>query len=234
MDRQAHLVDDSIGITSLAIVGSVFAVSVILFTLRIYVRVIPIISSMVPTILPRVHFCCLWIGSSQRLCIPGEQHFDTALSLRNRNRGLMGFCSGKNLHRIPPFDALYMPYWCQSHHLEHDCTSSRSSDCYRSFDTAPMPPHPGNMGTCPRCTMSEYQSHAGWWLSLHSHHLARAAGASSLNEKKGYTSRVKMIGMRKLEDLVLAARQKASEPEKENRTRSRANPKNQCLRPVQM
>ncbi|KAH6953925.1 hypothetical protein BKA56DRAFT_681699 [Ilyonectria sp. MPI-CAGE-AT-0026] len=54
MDRQAHLVDDSIGITSLAIVGSVFAVSVILFTLRIYVRVIPIISSMVPTILPRV------------------------------------------------------------------------------------------------------------------------------------------------------------------------------------
>ncbi|KAM5358814.1 hypothetical protein ACJZ2D_014955 [Fusarium nematophilum] len=41
MDQQAHLVDDSIGITSLAIVGSVFAVSVILFTLRIYVRVIP-------------------------------------------------------------------------------------------------------------------------------------------------------------------------------------------------
>ncbi|KAH7153513.1 hypothetical protein EDB81DRAFT_758458 [Dactylonectria macrodidyma] len=41
MDRQAHLVDDSIGITSLAIVGSVFGVSVVLFMLRIYVRVIP-------------------------------------------------------------------------------------------------------------------------------------------------------------------------------------------------
>ncbi|KAH6952548.1 hypothetical protein BKA56DRAFT_504930 [Ilyonectria sp. MPI-CAGE-AT-0026] len=41
MDRQAPLVDDSIGITSLAIVGSIFAVSVILYILRIYVRVIP-------------------------------------------------------------------------------------------------------------------------------------------------------------------------------------------------
>lgn len=41
MDRQAHLVDDSIGLPSLAIVGSMFAVSVILYMLRIYIRVIP-------------------------------------------------------------------------------------------------------------------------------------------------------------------------------------------------
>ncbi|CRK23755.1 hypothetical protein BN1723_000904 [Verticillium longisporum] len=41
MDRQAHLVDDSIGLPSLAIVGSIFGVSVILYMLRIYIRVIP-------------------------------------------------------------------------------------------------------------------------------------------------------------------------------------------------
>ncbi|KAL6409174.1 hypothetical protein AUP68_05545 [Ilyonectria robusta] len=41
MDQQAHLVNDSIGIRALAIVGSIFAVSVILYMLRIYVRVIP-------------------------------------------------------------------------------------------------------------------------------------------------------------------------------------------------
>ncbi|KAH6981630.1 hypothetical protein BKA56DRAFT_672437 [Ilyonectria sp. MPI-CAGE-AT-0026] len=41
MDRQAHLVNDSIGIRALAIVGSIFAVSVFLYILRIYVRVMP-------------------------------------------------------------------------------------------------------------------------------------------------------------------------------------------------
>ncbi|KAH6973929.1 hypothetical protein EDB80DRAFT_900468 [Ilyonectria destructans] len=41
MSQQAPLVDDSIGLSSLAIVGSIFAISIILYMLRIYVRVIP-------------------------------------------------------------------------------------------------------------------------------------------------------------------------------------------------
>ncbi|KAH7137052.1 hypothetical protein B0J13DRAFT_506928 [Dactylonectria estremocensis] len=41
MDQEAPLVDDSIGLTSLAIVGSIFAISIVLYMLRIYVRVIP-------------------------------------------------------------------------------------------------------------------------------------------------------------------------------------------------